>query len=231
MGMKLLIVEDAPDIAEVVAFAVTMNWPACFVTIAPDGANALKRFEESAYDLVIIDVSVPPPDGFEVCRQIRKASHVPILMLTASSGTMDKVRALDLGADDYVTKPFDHLELLARLRSLMRRAAEHTVHGDTVLAEGDVSLDAAMKTARVKGIEVKLTATECRLLETLVRNAGMTVSHRTLMEQVWGPEYVHDTHYLKVFVRRLRQKLGDDLENPHYIRTEWGTGYRFLGSR
>ncbi|MDQ3638858.1 MAG: response regulator, partial [Actinomycetota bacterium] len=123
MTLKLLIAEDARDVAEVIAFGMRMVWPDCRVRITVNGEEAIKRFAEEQPDLVVLDVSMPPPDGFEVCRRIREISGVPILMLTVRDGTLDKVRALDLGADDYLTKPFDHLELLARLRALLRRAS------------------------------------------------------------------------------------------------------------
>jgi len=224
---KLLIAEDAREVAEVVAFGARMTWPECRVTIAADGEEALGRFEEERPDLVVLDVSMPPPDGFEVCRRIRETSRVPILMLTARDSTLDKVRALDLGADDYLTKPFDHLELLARLRALARRAGVSPEHPGPSFAVEGFSLDSATREVRVRGEVVRLTPTEYRLLEELVRHAGTVLPHRVLLERVWGPKYVGDAHYLKVFVRRLRKKLGEDPENPRYIHTEWGIGYRF----
>ena len=227
--MKVLIAEDAPDVAKVVAFGVRMTWPGCHVLLAADGAEALRSFNEEQPDLVILDVEMPPPDGFAVCQRIREISQVPILMLTVRANVLDKVRAFDLGADDYLTKPFDHLELFARLRALMRRASgdteEPSAHLPFVL--GDFTLDFATDTVHVQGAVVQLTAIEYRLLAELVRHAGAVVSHQFLLEQVWGPAYVGDTHYLKVFVGRLRQKLHDDAEHPRYIHTVWGTGYRF----
>jgi DNA-binding response OmpR family regulator len=224
-------VEDARDVAEVIAFGVRMVWPDCHITATVDGEEAIKRFDEERPDLVVLDVSMPPPDGFEVCRRIREISQVPILMLTVRDGTLDKVRALDLGADDYLTKPFDHLELLARLRALLRRANRPPVTPGPCTVVGDLSLNHATHEVRVRGEMIRLTSTECRLLEELVRHAGTVLPHRHLLEQVWGPGYVGDTHYLKVFVRRLRRKLGDDSSRPRYIQTEWGIGYRFLPSR
>ena len=231
MTLKMLIAEDARDVAEVVAFGMRMVWPDCHVTAAANGEEAIKRFGEEQPDLVVLDVSMPPPDGFEVCRRIREISQVPILMLTVRDGTLDKVRALDLGADDYLTKPFDHLELLARLRALLRRASRTPATPEPCIVVGDLSLDYTTHEVRVRGEVIRLTSTECRLLEELVRHAGTVLSHRHLLEQVWGPGYVGDAHYLKVFVRRLRRKLGDDAERPRYIRTEWGIGYRFIPSR
>ncbi|MCA1718956.1 MAG: response regulator transcription factor [Actinobacteria bacterium] len=231
MTLKLLIAEDARDVAEVIAFGMRMVWPDCRVRITVNGEEAIKRFAEEQPDLVVLDVSMPPPDGFEVCRRIREISGVPILMLTVRDGTLDKVRALDLGADDYLTKPFDHLELLARLRALLRRASRPPVTPGPRIAVGDLSLDYANREVRLRGEEVRLTSTEYRLLEELVRHAGAVLPHRHLLERVWGPGYVGDTHYLKVFVRRLRRKLGDDSDHPRYIQTEWGIGYRFLPFR
>ena len=231
MTIKVLIAEDARDVAEVVAFGMRMVWPDCHVTTAANGEEAVRRFGKERPDLVVLDVSMPPPDGFEVCRLVREVSQVPILMLTARDSTLDKVRAFDLGADDYLTKPFDHLELLARLRALLRRASSSPTRFDPDANIGDLSLDYATNEVRVRGEVVRLTSTEYRLLEELVRHAGTVLPHRHLLEQVWGPRYVGDAHYLKVFVRRLRRKLGDDAERPRYIRTEWGVGYRFLSSR
>ncbi|HVF99025.1 MAG TPA: response regulator transcription factor [Chloroflexia bacterium] len=243
MPVKLLIAEDARDVAEIVAFGARMNWPGCQVIIAKDGEQALRLFQDEQPDIVILDISMPPPDGFEVCRRIREVSQVPILMLTARTATLDKIRALDQGADDYLTKPFDHLELLARLRALMRRvqivpseAIEgaptengHAQHPDLMI--GDLTIDTATREVRLKGESVPLTSTEYRLLEELAKQAGTVVTHHYLLEHVWGPEYTNEEHYLKVFVRRLRRKLGDNAEQPQYIQTEWGVGYRFVAPR
>jgi DNA-binding response OmpR family regulator len=228
MRLKLLIAEDAPDVAEVVAFGVRMTWPDCEVTVASSGAEALERFAAEPPDLVVLDVSMPPPDGFEVCRRIRETSQVPILMLTVHDATVDKVRALDLGADDYLTKPFDHLELLARLRALVRRWSGGASTASESFRAGELTIDFASHEVRIGEAAVALTSTEYRLLEVLAQHAGQVLPHQLLLERVWGPEYMRDTHYLKVFVRRLRQKLGDDSEQPRYIQTEWGIGYRFL---
>jgi len=229
--LKLLIADDVRDVAEVVTFGVHMAWPDCEVTVASSGREALGCFEEAQPDLVILDVSMPPPDGFEVCRLIRESSQVPILMLTVRDTTLDKVRALDLGADDYLTKPFDHLELLARLRALLRRSSGPSVLPGPDFDLGDLSLDSDTHEVRVRGEVVRLTSTEYRLLEVLVRHAGTVLPHRYLLEQVWGPEYVGADHYLKVFVGRLHRKLDKDPAQPRYIRSEWGVGYRFVPHR
>ena len=228
MPLHLLIAEDSADIAEVVTFGARMAWPDCRVSVATSGAEALELFAADPPDLVILDVSMPPPDGFEVCRRIRQASEVPILMLTVLDATIDKIRALDLGADDYLTKPFDHLELMARLRSLIRRShlTQQSLSADVVA--GDLAINFANRSVWLAGQEVRLTATEYRLLEELVRHAGGVLSPQVLLERVWGEDWIGDPDYVKVFVRRLRQKLGDDAEHPTYIQTERGSGYRFV---
>ncbi len=237
MTLHVLIADDARDIADIVAFGARMTWPACTVTIAADGAEALRAFAANPADIVVLDVEMPAPDGFEVCRRLRAVSAVPILMLTVRDRTEDKVRALDLGADDYVTKPFDHIELLARLRALARRARSAPTPDDPDAPDrrvdtiGDITLDVASRAARVRGEAVRLTTIEYRLLEELMRHAGVALSHRQLLERVWGPEYANDVSYLKVYIRRLRRKLGDDPDRPRYIATEWGTGYRFIPAR
>ncbi|MEP7188850.1 MAG: response regulator transcription factor [Roseiflexaceae bacterium] len=231
MTFKLLIADDARDIAEVVAFSAGITWPGCQITIATNGQEALRAFEIERPDLVILDVTMPPPNGLEVCKHIRRVSRVPILMLTVHDRTMDKVQALELGADDYLTKPFDHMELIARLRALIRRASGPLALPDQRFVAGDFALDFTTHEVRVQGVSVALTSTEYRLLAELVRHAGTVLPHHYLLEQVWGPEYTGDIHYLKVVVRRLRQKLGDTSDHPMYIQTEWGTGYRFIAPR
>lgn len=228
MVPKLLIAEDDNDVAEIVAFSARMNWPECQTFIATDGQEALRVFREEHPDLVILDVSMPPPNGFEVCQRIRQHSSVPILILTAREATVDKVRALDLGADDYLTKPFDHLELLARLRALLRRSAQTSPDGEADFVLNGLRINFATHEVKLDGETIQLTATEYRLLEELVRHAGTALPHQLLLERVWGPEYVNDIHYIKVFIRRLRQKLRDDADQPRYIQTVWGIGYRFV---
>ena len=197
MAPKILIAEDDEHVAEIVAFSARMNWPDCQVIIARDGQEALRLFKDERPDIVLLDVSMPPPNGFEVCQRIRQSSEVPILMLTAREATVDKVRALDLGSDDYLTKPFDHLELLARLRALLRRVTKSATAGpDANFALDDLTLNFATHEVRLKGAIIPLTATEYRLLEELVRHAGTALPHQLLLERVWGPEYVNDIHYI-----------------------------------
>jgi DNA-binding response OmpR family regulator len=239
MSLTVLIAEDEQDVAELVSYGVRMNWPDCEVLLAEDGTEALRLFKDERPSLVVLDIGMPAPDGFEVLRTIRETSQVPVLMLTARNATMDKVKALELGADDYLTKPFDHLELLARLRALVRRATVSGVlsQADEAAAApaksqlveiGDLSVNYATREVCLRGKVLALTSTEYRLLEELVRHAGEVLTHRHLLERVWGPEYRGEDHYLKVFVRRLRSKLGDNAERPRYIQTEWSIGYRFI---
>jgi two-component system KDP operon response regulator KdpE len=229
--LKLLIAEDNRDIANAVSFAARMSWPGCHVLIARNGEEALGHFAAEAVDAVILDVAMPPPDGIEVCRRIRAISDVPILMLTVHSTILDKVRALDLGADDYLTKPFDHLELLARLRALLRRASKPVATSEPLFVSGDLEIDFTGHEVHLRGQAVQLTPTEYRLLEELARHAGTVLTHETLLERVWGPEWVTDPHYLTVFIQRLRRKLDDDPLCPRYIETQRGFGYRFLRLR
>ncbi|MDQ3929412.1 MAG: response regulator transcription factor [Chloroflexota bacterium] len=238
-AFTVLVADDERDIADLVGFGARINWPDCRVVTAHNGSEALEYFGREQPDLVVLDIMMPPPDGFEVCRRIRETSQVPILMLTARDATADKIRALDLGADDYLTKPFEHLELLARLKALARRAQlceapspEHDrAQSETRpfdLVFGDLAINSANREVYLQGAFVPLTSTEYRLLEELARNAGTVLTHQALLERVWGPEYVGEDHYLKVFVRRLRRKLADNADAPRFIQTEWGVGYRFV---
>lgn len=228
MPLKLLIADDARDVAEIIRFGAQMNWPDCQVTIAGNGQEALRAFAEERFDLVVLDVVMPPPDGLAVCRHIRQNSQAPILMLTVRDSTLDKVRALDLGADDYLTKPFDHLELLARLRALVRRAHLTRPEGQPNFAIGELAINRAAHKVYKDDELIPLTPTEYHLLNELVSHAGMVLPHEVLLRRIWGEAYVNDIHYLKVYVQRLRQKLGDDAESPTYIETERGIGYRFI---
>jgi two-component system KDP operon response regulator KdpE len=230
MVRTVLIAEDAPDVADIVSFSVRMTWPGCEVMVAESGPEAIQLFGEKSPDLVILDVAIPPPNGFDVCRHIRERSRVPILMLTVQDATVDKVRAFDLGADDYLTKPFDSVELLARLRALVRRSTGSD-QVDPGYVNDDLSINFATREVLLNGDVVRLTSTEYRLLEVLAQNAGHVVPHQLLLEKVWGSDWVSDPNYLKVFARRLRQKLGDDSQNPRYIHTEWGQGYRMATTK
>jgi two-component system KDP operon response regulator KdpE len=180
-------------------------------------------------DIVLIDVGLPGMDGFEVLRQVRAFSDVPVVMLTARDDAMDKVKGLELGADDYVTKPFNHLELMARVKAVLRRLAMPAPASRAPsFRSGDLEVDFARQEARLRGERLDLTPTEYKLLYHLVRNAGHILQHGTLLAKVWGREYIDEVDYVRVYIRRLRDKLGDDPDDPRYIRTERGLGYRFI---
>jgi two-component system KDP operon response regulator KdpE len=227
--MKILIVDDEPDLIESVRLGFTLQWREVDVIGAGSGEAGLDVVEREHPDIVLLDVGLPDIDGFEVLRQLRAFSDVPVVMLTARDDSMDKVKGLELGADDYVTKPFNHLELVARVKALLRRL-EMPAPSSRALAfrSRDLEVDFARHEARLRGERLDLTPTEYKLLYHLVRNAGHVLEHGTLLAKVWGREYVDEVDYIRVYIRRLREKLGDDPDNPRYIRTERGLGYRFL---
>ncbi|MCC6176351.1 MAG: response regulator transcription factor [Chloroflexi bacterium] len=227
--MKILVVDDAPEVVESVRLGFTLQWREVEVIGAGEGERAIDLVERESPDLVLLDVGLPDIDGYRVLERIREFSDVPVVMLTARDSTMDKVKGLELGADDYVTKPFDHLELLARVKAVLRRLDMPTPRSRAPsFKSGDLEVDFAAQEARLHGQRLDLTPTEYKLLYHLVRNAGRTLPHGTLLAKVWGREYMDEVDYLRVYIRRLRDKLGDDPERPRYIRTERGLGYRFL---
>ena len=227
--MKVLVVDDAPEVVDSVRLGFAVQWREVDVLSAGTGKEALELVEQESPDLVLLDVGLPDMDGFKVLQEIRFFSDVPVVMLTARDDTIDKVRGLELGADDYVTKPFNHLELLARIKAVLRRLDMPAPKSRAPsFRSGDMEVDFDAQEVRVKGERVELTPTEYKLLYHLVRNAGHTLTHGTLLAKVWGREYRDEVDYLRVYVRRLRDKLGDHPEKPRYIRTERGLGYRFL---
>ncbi|MGE0539563.1 MAG: response regulator [Dehalococcoidia bacterium] len=229
--MKILIVEDAPEVVESVRLGFMLQWREVEVLDVGEGSAAVDLIEREAPDLVLLDIGLPDMDGYDVLRQIRAFSDVPVVMLTARDDTMDMVKGLELGADDYVTKPFNHLELLARVRAVLRRLDMPAPKSRAPsFRAGDLEVDFAAQEARLRGERLELTPTEYKLLYHLVRNAGRVLPHGTLLAKVWGREYLDEVDYLRVYVRRLRDKLGDDAERPRYVRTERGLGYRFLSS-
>ena len=227
--MRILVVDDEPDVVESVRLGFTLQWREVDVLGAGTGEAALDVVEHEHPDIVLLDVGLPDMDGFEVVRQIRAFSDVPVVMLTARDDAMDKVKGLELGADDYVTKPFNHLELMARVKAVLRR---HEMPAPTTRSpsfrSGDLEVDFAAHEARLKGVHLDLTPTEYKLLYHLVRNAGHVLQHGTLLAKVWGREYVDEVDYIRVYIRRLRDKLGDDPDDPRYIQTVRGLGYRFI---
>lgn len=222
-------VDDAPEVAESIEIGLSLQWRDVTVLRAESGTRALEAIERERPELVLLDIGLPDVDGYEVLREIRAFSDVPVVMLTARDEQMDKVKGLELGADDYVTKPFDHLELLARIKAVLRRAQMPGPNSRLPsFRSGDLEVDFAAQEARLHGERVDLTPTEYKLLFHLVRNAGNVLRHGTLLAKVWGHEYEDEVDYVRVYIRRLRDKLGDDPERPRYIRTERGLGYRFI---
>jgi len=198
------------------------------VLAAMDGAEALQTIEMELPDLVILDIMMPKMDGFEVCRRVREWSQIPVIMLSARGDESDKVKCLDLGADDYITKPFGKGELIARVRAVLRRSeTAATIPTQPSFTSGDLQISFAQRRVTVAGKEVKLTPTEYSLLQEFVLNVGKVLTHTHLLNKVWGSEYREDTQYLHVFVRRLRAKLEPDPTNPAYIMTVSGVGYQF----
>lgn len=222
--IRVLIVDDEPETLKYVG--ANLKARGYEIVPAADGSEALKRAEEDIFDLVLLDITMPGPDGFAVCQALRQRSAVPIIMLSARGQEKDKVRALDLGADDYITKPFGIDELLARTRSVLRRSQQDHTQADTLMI-GELTVNFAERRVSRDGEEIKLTPTEYELLVQLVRSAGKVLSHSVLLQRVWGPEYGEESDYLWAYVRRLRRKLEPDPEHPRYLLTEPGVGYRF----
>ncbi len=226
--MRVLIVDDDRDLLEALTLGLQLQWQDADVATASDGEAGLARFFEDAPDVVLLDVGLPRMDGFEVLRKIRQVADTPVLMLTARGEELDKVRGLEIGADDYITKPFSPLELLARIKAVLRRAdLPPPLRATPSFVAGDLSVNFESREVSKGGHTIPLTALEYRLLFHLVRNAGRVVPREALLARVWGDEYRGQSDYLKVYINRLRGKLEDDPERPTYILTERGLGYRF----
>ncbi len=228
--MKILVVDDEPDVVEVVNLCFSLRWPEADVMSASNGDDALKLVEQDPPDFILLDLNLPGMDGFSLCQEIRSFSDVPIVMLSARDGEVDKVRGLEMGADDYITKPFSHLELLARVRAVVRRYEQKMPSLGEVFESGDLKIDYASRTVTVNGADVRLTPTEYSLLFHLSRNAGRVLPHQTLLAKVWGREYTDEIDYLKVYIRRLRQKLEGNPETIGHIVSERGVGYKFVAA-
>jgi two-component system KDP operon response regulator KdpE len=223
---RILVVDD--ELSIIKFLRTSLEARGFEVLAAADGAEALHVFEMELPDLVILDIMMPKMDGFETCRRLREWSQIPIIMLSARGDESDKVKCLDLGADDYITKPFGKDELMARVRAVLRRTeAAVTMPTRPSFTSGELRLDFVKRRVTVTGQEVKLTPTEYTLLQEFTLNAGKVLTHTYLLNKVWGPEYWSETQYLHVFVRRLRAKLESDPTNPRYITTLPGVGYLF----
>jgi len=224
--IRILVVDD--ELSIIKFLRANLEAKGYKVLTAIDGTEALQTFEMELPDLVILDIMMPKMDGFEVCRRLREWSQVPIIMLSARGDESDKVKCLDLGADDYITKPFGASELIARVRAVLRRTeAATTMPSQPSFTSGDLQISFAQRRVTIAGKEVKLTPTEYSLLQEFVLNAGKVLTHTHLLNKVWGSEYREDTQYLHVFVRRLRAKLEPDPANPRYIMSVPGVGYQF----
>ncbi|HSR33100.1 MAG TPA: response regulator transcription factor [Anaerolineae bacterium] len=225
--MRILAVDDEPDVIKLITMSFRMQQPAWEVISAQDGPEALAMVEREQPDVILLDIGLPEVNGFEVLKSIRLFSDVPVIMLTVRDDELSKVQGLELGADDYVTKPFSHLELLARVRAVLRRAQSLPLAHEKPFVSGDFEVDFARRTVTVRNQPMALTGTEYRLIYHLVRNAGRVMTHEALLARVWGREYTDEISYLKSYISRLRNKLEEDPRHPEYILTEYGVGYWF----
>jgi two-component system response regulator RegX3 len=225
---KILVVEDEETLAEAISFLLSKE--GFEVEIAEDGPAAIAAFEKNGADLILLDLMLPGLSGTEVCRQIRAKSSVPIIMLTAKDSEIDKVVGLEIGADDYVTKPYSSRELIARIRAVLRRGelGDATVV-DGVLSVGPIRLDSDRHVISVNNEQVALPLKEFELLEFLMRNSGRVLTRMQLIDRVWGSDYVGDTKTLDVHIKRLRAKIEKDPANPEMIQTVRGMGYKLEG--
>jgi two-component system KDP operon response regulator KdpE len=224
--MTILVVDDEARLRDVVRMNLEMEHYT--VLEAANGLEALEQLRDGLPDLVVLDVQIPEMDGFETLRHIREVSTVPVIMLTVLQTEQDKIRGLDLGADDYLAKPFSPRELLSRIRALLRRSHMPAPARKTeIVVDDDLKIDFSRREVIVRGKKVVLRPTEYRLLYHLVSNAGRLLTHETLLSKVWGREYRDEAHYLRLYITYLRQKIEDDPAHPQYILTERGIGYRF----
>ncbi|MDF1499484.1 MAG: response regulator transcription factor [Anaerolineales bacterium] len=227
---KVLVVDDEPRMIHFIR--LNLEHDGFEVYEAESGSEALEQLRDQMPDMILLDVMMPGLDGFETLRLIREISTVPVIMLTAKGEEEDRVRGLELGADDYITKPFSPRELVSRVRAVLRRTEmpAQPVH-DVIEVDDRLKIDFDRREVWVEGELVKLRPTEYRLLYHLVKNAGWVVPHEQLLAKVWGYEYRDETHYLRLYVNYLRQKLEQNPSNPQYILTERGVGYRFVDYR
>jgi len=222
---KILIIDDEVDVTRAVRLTITLQEPHWQVIETHNGEQGLLALDKEAPDLVLLDLVMPHDSGFEVLKDIRLFSDTPVIILTVQDDEMDKVHGLELGADDYIVKPFGHLELMARIRSVLRRAEGMMEKIEAPFVSGDLRIDYQRRQVTIKGKVVKLTSTEYRLLEILARNAGRVVSSEILLRRVWGRYALDGGDYLKVYIHRLRQKIEADPTHPQYLQTLRGEGY------
>lgn len=229
MSRRVLVVDDEKLIVKGIRFSLEQD--GMKVDCAYDGEEALKLARENAYDMILLDIMLPKHDGFEVCQQIREFSDVPIVMLTARSDDMDKILGLEYGADDYITKPFNILEVKARIKAIIRRTSKRDQGqaNDKVIVKGEMKIDCESRRVIIGEKEINLTAKEFDLLELLAMNPNKVYSRENLLNIVWGYEYPGDARTVDVHIRRLREKIETNPSDPKYVYTKWGVGYYFRG--
>ena len=225
MAKKVLIVDDEKLIVKGIRFSLEQD--GMEVDCAYDGEEALAMIQSKEYDIILLDVMLPKKDGFEVGQQVREFSGVPIVMLTAKGEDMDKILGLEYGADDYITKPFNILEVKARIRAIMRRTTPKQKEAAKVIEDGDLKLYCDDRRAFVAGREMNLTAREFDVLELLVLNPNKVYSRESLLKLIWGNDYPGDVRTVDVHIRRLREKIEENPSNPRYVHTKWGVGYYY----
>lgn len=227
MAKKVLVVDDEKLIVKGIRFSLLQD--GMEVDCAYDGEEAFNMAKANSYDMILLDVMLPKMDGFEVCQAIREFSDVPIVMLTAKGDDMDKILGLEYGADDYITKPFNILEVKARIKAIMRRTSPERAPQvqSSVIEKGDIKLDCDSKRLFINDNEINLTAREFELLEILIKNENKVYSRESLLKIVWGEDYPGDVRTVDVHVRRLREKIEANPSEPKYVHTKWGVGYYY----
>ncbi|WP_026486477.1 response regulator transcription factor [Caldanaerobius polysaccharolyticus] len=224
---KVLIIDDDELLVKGLRLSLMQNGFA--VDVAYDGRSGLEMARRNQHDVVILDLMLPEIDGLSVCRKIREVSNVPLIMLTAKGDDVDKIVGIEMGADDYVTKPFNTRELIARINALLRRSRNGYERKQDVLEYGDLKIDARSRRVFLKGKEVELTAREYDVLYLLASNPGKVFSKDQILDRIWGYDFNGDIKTLNVYISKLREKLGDSTSDPKYIVTKWGSGYYFKG--
>lgn len=227
MPKKVLVVDDEKLIVKGIRFSLEQD--GMEVDCAYDGEEALNKAKSNSYDMILLDIMLPKMDGFEVCQAIREFSDMPIVMLTAKGDDMDKILGLEYGADDYITKPFNILEVKARIKAIMRRTspARQQAAQASIIEKGDLKLDCESRRLFINGTEINLTTREFELLEIMVKNENKVYSRENLLNLVWGKEYPGDVRTVDVHVRRLREKIETNPSEPKYVHTKWGVGYYY----
>jgi two-component system KDP operon response regulator KdpE len=225
-GPHILVIDDEPQILR--ALRTILSAHKYRVTVAQTGEEGLALAAAELPDIIILDLGLPDMDGIIVCARLREWTEIPIIILSVRNQEQDKVRALDKGADDYLVKPFGIEELLARIRVALRHLAKSQGDHETVITSGPIEIDLARHIVTRDGAEVKLTATEFKLLAYLGSHTGRVLTHQNILSNVWGPEYLENVEYLRVFMRQLRKKLEADPKKPRYLLSEPGVGYRFV---